>query len=108
MKKFVFLDIVLKKTKRITKTIRINKKKSIIAYDLDQNLLLVSLYSFIPPLRKVPMTLKLFIYYKYLWSYPTKEEAYNHIKNDLKNGDIYKIYLFINNIIMFKILNSKK
>jgi hypothetical protein len=23
---------------------------------------------------------------KYLWSYPTKEEAYNHIKKDLKNG----------------------
>ena len=22
--------------------------------------------------------------YKYLWSYPTKEEAYNHIKNELR------------------------
>ena len=22
--------------------------------------------------------------YKFLWSYPTKEEAYNHIKKDLK------------------------
>ncbi len=23
---------------------------------------------------------------KYLWSYPTKGEAYNYIKKDLKNG----------------------
>ena len=25
---------------------------------------------------------------KYLWSYPTKEEAYNHIKKDLKKWGI--------------------
>ena len=24
--------------------------------------------------------------YKFLWSYPTKEEAYTHIKKDLKKG----------------------
>ena len=25
---------------------------------------------------------------KYLWSYPTKEEAYNHIKEDLKKWGV--------------------
>jgi hypothetical protein len=28
--------------------------------------------------------------FKYLWSYPTKEEAYNHVKKDVKNGELYK------------------
>ena len=26
---------------------------------------------------------------KYQWSYPTKEEAHNHIKKDLKNGVLF-------------------
>ena len=26
--------------------------------------------------------------FKYLWSYPTKEEAYNHIKKDLKKWGV--------------------
>ena len=26
--------------------------------------------------------------YKYLWSYPTKEEAYSHIKNDLRRWGV--------------------
>ena len=26
--------------------------------------------------------------YKFLWSYPTKEEAYNHIKKDLKKWGV--------------------
>ena len=26
--------------------------------------------------------------FKYLWSYPTKEEAYNHIKKDLKRWGV--------------------
>ena len=34
---------------------------------------------------------------KYLWSYPTKEEAYNHIKKDLKKWGViqYSINMYI-------------
>ena len=59
MKKFVFFDVVLEKQKEIQKQFElVRNKKSIIGYDLNQDLLLVSLYSLIPPLRKEPMTLK--------------------------------------------------
>ena len=59
MKKFVFFDVVLEKQKELEKQFElVRNKKSVIGYDLNQDLLLVSLYSLIPPLRKEPMTLK--------------------------------------------------
>ena len=55
MKKFVFSDVVLEKQKELQKQFELIKiKKRVIAYDLNQDLLLVSLYSLIPPLRKPP------------------------------------------------------
>ena len=59
MKKFVFFDVVLEKQKELQKQFElVRHKKTAIGYDLNQDLLLVSLYSLIPPLRKEPMTLK--------------------------------------------------
>ena len=57
--KFVSFDIVLNKQAELQKQFElIQTKKSIIGYDLNQNLLLVSLYSLIPPLRLEIMSLK--------------------------------------------------
>ena len=59
MKKFVPFWVVLNKQQELQKAFEIVKNKnSRIAYDLNQDLLLVSLYSLIPPLRLEPMTLK--------------------------------------------------
>ena len=59
MKKFVSFDIVLDKQKELKKQFElITNKQSTIAYDLNQDLLLISLYSLIPPLRNEPKTLK--------------------------------------------------
>ena len=59
MKKFVHFDIVLDKQKALEKQFElIRHKKTSLGYDLNQDLLLVSLYSLIPPLRKEVMTLK--------------------------------------------------
>ncbi len=59
MKKFVTFDVVLNKQKELQKQFElIRNKKSLIDYDLNQDLLLVSLYSLIPPLRQENMTLK--------------------------------------------------
>ena len=59
MKKFVTFNIVLNKQKELQKQFELlRNKQSRIAYDLNQDLLLVSLYSLIPPLRLEPMTLK--------------------------------------------------
>ena len=59
MKKFVPFWVILEKQKELQKQFEIIKNKNTrIAYDLNQDLLLVSLYSLIPPLRLEPMTLK--------------------------------------------------
>ena len=59
MKKFVTFDVVLDKQKELQAQFELlRNKNSRIAYDLNQDLLLVSLYSLIPPLRLEPMTLK--------------------------------------------------
>ena len=59
LKNFVTFDIVLEKQKELKKQFELIKKKtSRIAYDLNQDLVLVSIYSLIPPLRQEPMTLK--------------------------------------------------
>jgi len=59
LKKFVTFDIVLEKQKELKKQFELIKNKtSKIAYDLNQDLVLVSIYSLIPPLRQEPMTLK--------------------------------------------------
>ncbi len=59
MKKFVTFDVVLNKQKELQKQFELlRNKQSLIGYDLNQDLLLVSLYSLIPPLRLEPMTLK--------------------------------------------------
>ena len=59
MKKFVTFNIVLDKQKELQKQFELlRNKQSRIGYDLNQDLLLVSLYSLIPPLRLEPMTLK--------------------------------------------------
>jgi hypothetical protein len=59
MKKFITFDIVLDKQKELKKQFElISNKKSGIAYDLNQDLVLISLYSLIPPLRNEPKTLK--------------------------------------------------
>jgi hypothetical protein len=59
MKKFVPFWVILEKQKELQKQFElINNKNTRIAYDLNQDLLLVSLYSLIPPLRAEPMTLK--------------------------------------------------
>jgi hypothetical protein len=51
--------VILEKQKELQKQFElINNKNTRIAYDLNQDLLLVSLYSLIPPLRAEPMTLK--------------------------------------------------
>ena len=59
LKKFVFFDVVLDKQKELQKQFElVRNKQSTVGYDLNQDLLLVSLYSLIPPLRNEPMTLK--------------------------------------------------
>jgi len=59
LKKFVTFDVVLNKQKELQKQFEmIKNKKSMIGYDLNQDLLLISLYSLIPPLRQEVMTLK--------------------------------------------------
>ena len=59
LKKFVTFDVVLNKQKELQKQFELIKnKKSMIGYDLNQDLLLISLYSLIPPLRQEVMTLK--------------------------------------------------
>jgi hypothetical protein len=60
-KKFVTFDVVLNKHKQkeLQKQFELIKNKnSVICYDLNQDLLLISLYSLIPPLRQEIMTLK--------------------------------------------------
>jgi hypothetical protein len=59
LKKFVTFDVVLTKQKELQKQFELIKNKnSRIAYDLNQDLVLISLYSLIPPLRQEVMTLK--------------------------------------------------
>jgi hypothetical protein len=59
LKKFVTFDVVLNKQKELQKQFELIKNKnSTIAYDLNQDLVLISLYSLIPPLRQEVMTLK--------------------------------------------------
>jgi hypothetical protein len=59
LKKFVTFDVVLNKQRVLQKQFELIKNKnSRIAYDLNQDLLLISLYSLIPPLRQEVMTLK--------------------------------------------------
>ena len=53
-----YFNVVLEKQNELQKQLEFTKIKITIAYDLNQDLLLVSLYSLIPPLRKEPMTLK--------------------------------------------------
>lgn len=59
VKKFITFDVVLKKQKELqTQFEMIQNKRTQSAYDLNQDLLLVSLYSLIPPLRNEVKTLK--------------------------------------------------
>ena len=59
LKKFITFDVVLDKQKELEKQFELIKdKKTTTAYDLNQDLLLVSLYSLIPPLRNEVKTLK--------------------------------------------------
>ncbi len=59
LKKFVTFDIVLEKQKELKKKFELIKNKtSRIAYDINRDLVLVSIYSLIPPLRQEQMTLK--------------------------------------------------
>jgi hypothetical protein len=59
LKKFITFDVVLDKQKELQKQFElIQNKKTQSAYDLNQDLLLVSLYSLIPPLRNEIKTLK--------------------------------------------------
>ena len=65
-KKFITFDIVLDKQKELEKQFELIKnKKSITGYDLNQDLLLVSLYSLIPHLRNEVITLNIYIYIYY-------------------------------------------
>jgi hypothetical protein len=49
---FILFDVVLDKQKELQKQIELIKnKKSRIAYDLNQDLVLIALYSLIPPLQ---------------------------------------------------------
>jgi hypothetical protein len=51
-KKFITFDIVLEKQKQLQKQFEdMDNKDTAKAYDLNQDLLIVSLYSLIPPLR---------------------------------------------------------
>ena len=59
LKKFITFDVVLDKQKELeAKFDLIQKKRTTTAYDLNQDLLLISLYSLIPPLRNEVKTLK--------------------------------------------------
>ena len=59
LKKFVPFNVVLDKQKELQQAFEgLQNKQSILAYDLNQDLLLVSLYSLIPPLRNEVKTLK--------------------------------------------------
>ena len=59
LKKFVPFNVVLDKQKELQKQFELIKnKQSTIAYDLNQDLVLISIYSLIPPLRNEPKTLK--------------------------------------------------
>jgi len=59
LKKFITFDVVLDKQKELQKQFElIQNKKTQTAYDLNQDLLLISLYSLIPPLRNEVKTLK--------------------------------------------------
>ena len=59
LKKFITFDVVLDKQKELQKQFElIQNKQTQSAYDLNQDLLLVSLYSLIPPLRNEVKTLK--------------------------------------------------
>ena len=49
-----YFNVVLEKQNELQKQLEFTKIKITIAYDLNQDLLLVSLYSLIPPLRKEP------------------------------------------------------
>jgi len=60
LKKFVTFDVILNKQKQLQNQFEnIENKNTAKAYDLNQDLLLVSLYSLIPPLRNEIKTLKL-------------------------------------------------
>ena len=59
LKKFITFDIVLKKQKELQMQFEmIQSKQTKTAYDVNQDLLLLSLYSLIPPLRNEVKTLK--------------------------------------------------
>lgn len=59
IKKFVHFNVVLAKQKELQQAYEgLQNKKSILGYDLNQDLLLISLYSLIPPLRNEIKTLK--------------------------------------------------
>ena len=59
LKKFVTFDVILNKQKQLQNQFEnIENKNTAKAYDLNQDLLLVSLYSLIPPLRNEIKTLK--------------------------------------------------
>jgi len=59
LKKFITFDVVLDKQKELeAKFDLIQNKRTTTAYDLNQDLLLISLYSLIPPLRNEVKTLK--------------------------------------------------
>lgn len=59
LKKFITFDVVLDKQKELeAKFDLIQNKRTATAYDLNQDLILISLYSLIPPLRNEIKTLK--------------------------------------------------
>ncbi len=59
LKKFITFDVVLDKQKELeAKFELIQNKRTMTAYDLNQDLLLISLYSLIPPLRNEVKTLR--------------------------------------------------
>ena len=58
-KKFVSFGVILDKQKELETQFKLIKnKKSVVAYDLNQDLLFISLYSLIPPLRNEIKSLK--------------------------------------------------
>ena len=75
-KKFITFDIVLDKQKELQKQFELIKnKKTKQAYDLNQDLLLISLYSLIPPLRNEVKTLK-------FTSQSQNKEDWIYLRND--------------------------
>ena len=85
LKKFVGFGEILNKQSELQKQFELIKNKNTrIAYDLNQDLLLVSLYSLIPPLRAEPLTLK-------FTTQTQRKEDWIVIKPDMVQMDLNEI-----------------